>query len=282
MSVGENWGAKSKHSERFGKSRLLNFAKSGSVRGNSQFVITLGNAVNFVMAIGGDASPDVATFALGPFVPPPSSAKMVRRNCARVRCVLLSPSWVLQEPALHLVPLKSTQSSVSIADTASSLGLHDAMRYGTRSLAADLAPKHPLQGRLDGVRHPPPSLSLLPPQLGRRRRNADAECLDTVGSDTREPRPDPPTQHVRHPRPRPPPHGATPRLPGPSLSFPPPRAQNDADLSSTCASNHQPSRSTRVSPRAPTSTSTSSSARTRPSTLPTSSPVRSSPAPCTM
>ncbi|ORY73076.1 proteasome maturation factor UMP1 [Leucosporidium creatinivorum] len=55
------------------------------------------------------------------------------------------------EPSLHLVPSASNASgSVSIASTANSLGLHDAMRYGTRSLAADVAPKHPLENRLEG------------------------------------------------------------------------------------------------------------------------------------
>lgn len=62
---------------------------------------------------------------------------------------------VAQEPSLHLVPSSSNAGSISIASTANSLGLHDAMRFGTRSLAADVAPKHPLQNRLEGVRHPP-------------------------------------------------------------------------------------------------------------------------------
>ncbi|KAL8278480.1 hypothetical protein RQP46_009170 [Phenoliferia psychrophenolica] len=54
------------------------------------------------------------------------------------------------EPSLHLVPAASNAGSISIASTANSLGLHDAMRFGTRSLAADVAPKHPLQNRLEG------------------------------------------------------------------------------------------------------------------------------------
>lgn len=57
-----------------------------------------------------------------------------------------------QEPALNLVPSPATTSSISIASTANSLGLHDAMRFGTRSLAAEVAPKHPLETRLGMVR----------------------------------------------------------------------------------------------------------------------------------
>lgn len=61
-------------------------------------------------------------------------------------------SMLLQDPSLALVPNSSHGASkVSIQSTASSLGLHDAMRYGTRSLAADVAPKHPLEARLEGV-----------------------------------------------------------------------------------------------------------------------------------
>ncbi|SCV69574.1 BQ2448_2594 [Microbotryum intermedium] len=51
------------------------------------------------------------------------------------------------QPTLSLVPGASHASSVSIADTANSQGVHDTLRHGVRSLAADVAPAHPLQSR---------------------------------------------------------------------------------------------------------------------------------------
>ncbi|KAK4055441.1 hypothetical protein OIO90_003279 [Microbotryomycetes sp. JL221] len=54
------------------------------------------------------------------------------------------------QPSLALVPGPSqATSSVSVADTANSLGVHDTLRHGPRSLAAELTPKHPLQSRLE-------------------------------------------------------------------------------------------------------------------------------------
>ncbi|GAA5971007.1 hypothetical protein JCM8115_004771 [Rhodotorula mucilaginosa] len=54
------------------------------------------------------------------------------------------------EPSLHLVPSQQpTASHVSLADTASSLGPHDALAHGgPRSIASEVANKHPLQNRL--------------------------------------------------------------------------------------------------------------------------------------
>lgn len=58
-----------------------------------------------------------------------------------------------QEPSLHLVPSQQpTASHVSLADTASSLGPHDALAHGgPRSIASEVANKHPLQNRLAQV-----------------------------------------------------------------------------------------------------------------------------------
>jgi hypothetical protein len=57
-----------------------------------------------------------------------------------------------QDPSLAIVPAANNSTQVTIADTANKLGLHDAMRYGTRSLASDVAPKHSLELRLNQVR----------------------------------------------------------------------------------------------------------------------------------
>ncbi|BGP19696.1 hypothetical protein JCM10213_001874 [Rhodosporidiobolus nylandii] len=51
--------------------------------------------------------------------------------------------------SLSLVPASQpTSTAVSLADTAGPTGVHDALRYGQRSLAADVAPKHPLENRI--------------------------------------------------------------------------------------------------------------------------------------
>ncbi|POY70987.1 hypothetical protein BMF94_6014 [Rhodotorula taiwanensis] len=54
------------------------------------------------------------------------------------------------DPSLHLVPSgQPTHDHVSLATTASSLGPHDALAHGgPRSIAAEVASKHPLQNRL--------------------------------------------------------------------------------------------------------------------------------------
>lgn len=58
-----------------------------------------------------------------------------------------------QDPSLHLVPSgQPTHDHVSLATTASSLGPHDALAHGgPRSIAAEVASKHPLQNRLAQV-----------------------------------------------------------------------------------------------------------------------------------
>lgn len=68
-----------------------------------------------------------------------------------VRRLKLS-SVTAQEPSLALVPPSEHTVKVSVAETAGSHGLHDAMRHGQRSLAAEAAPKHPLESRLSLVR----------------------------------------------------------------------------------------------------------------------------------
>ena len=55
-----------------------------------------------------------------------------------------------QESSLKLVPANKTKSA-SVQDTANSLGLHDTMRYGPRSLAAEIETEGNLKGRLQNV-----------------------------------------------------------------------------------------------------------------------------------
>lgn len=65
-----------------------------------------------------------------------------------------------QEPSLAIVPpSQPTTASVSLATTANSHGLHDTLQLGVRSIAADVALKHPLENRIAQVRLP----SLHPP-----------------------------------------------------------------------------------------------------------------------
>ncbi|GAA5937241.1 hypothetical protein JCM3775_001589 [Rhodotorula graminis] len=53
------------------------------------------------------------------------------------------------EPSLLLVPASQpSNDAVSLATTANAHGLHDTLSHGIRSLAADAAPKHPLENRL--------------------------------------------------------------------------------------------------------------------------------------
>jgi proteasome maturation protein len=56
-----------------------------------------------------------------------------------------------QEPSLRIVPAKAPVKA-SISDTANSLGLHDTLKYGPRSLADEIK-SNPLQARLENVRH---------------------------------------------------------------------------------------------------------------------------------
>jgi hypothetical protein len=57
-----------------------------------------------------------------------------------------------QEPSLRLVPAKAPVKA-SISDTANSLGLHDTLKYGPRTLADEIKSTNPLQARLENVRH---------------------------------------------------------------------------------------------------------------------------------
>ncbi|EMS18105.1 hypothetical protein NBRC10512_004160 [Rhodotorula toruloides] len=53
------------------------------------------------------------------------------------------------EPSLALVPpSQPTHSHVSLATSATSQGLHDTLAHGLRSVAVDVAEKHPLENRL--------------------------------------------------------------------------------------------------------------------------------------
>ena len=56
----------------------------------------------------------------------------------------------IQESALRIVPA-TTSKSASIQDTANSLGLHDTLQYGLRSLAAEVKTGSGLKERLDNV-----------------------------------------------------------------------------------------------------------------------------------
>ncbi|KAH9931278.1 proteasome maturation factor UMP1 [Fomitopsis serialis] len=54
------------------------------------------------------------------------------------------------EPSHRIVPANASKSA-SIRDTANSLGLHDALRYGPRSLAAENKTRGGLRERLENV-----------------------------------------------------------------------------------------------------------------------------------
>jgi hypothetical protein len=60
-----------------------------------------------------------------------------------------------QESSLRLVPAKAPVKA-SISDTANSLGLHDTLKYGPRTLADEIKSTNPLQSRLENVRHSMP------------------------------------------------------------------------------------------------------------------------------
>jgi proteasome maturation protein len=55
-----------------------------------------------------------------------------------------------QEPSLRIAPETSSKSA-SIQDTANSLGLHDTLQYGPRSLAAEVKTGNGLKERLENV-----------------------------------------------------------------------------------------------------------------------------------
>ncbi|CAD6574402.1 MAG: hypothetical protein CYPHOPRED_005414 [Cyphobasidiales sp. Tagirdzhanova-0007] len=56
----------------------------------------------------------------------------------------------MQQPSLAVVPSTSGASHISHASssTLNAQGLHDTLTYGPRSVAAEVAPKHPLEQRL--------------------------------------------------------------------------------------------------------------------------------------
>ena len=60
-----------------------------------------------------------------------------------------------QDPSLRLVPAKAPVKA-SVSDTANSLGLHDTLKYGPRTLAEEIKSTNPLQARLENVRHSMP------------------------------------------------------------------------------------------------------------------------------
>ncbi|ETW87673.1 hypothetical protein HETIRDRAFT_438065 [Heterobasidion irregulare TC 32-1] len=52
------------------------------------------------------------------------------------------------DPSYRIVPSKAPKTA-SVADTANSFGLHDTLRFGTRTLVAELQSHNSLQGRLE-------------------------------------------------------------------------------------------------------------------------------------
>jgi hypothetical protein len=56
----------------------------------------------------------------------------------------------IQDPSFRIVPAPPSKS-VSVKDTAGSLGLHDALQYGQRSLAAEIKTDDGLRERLESV-----------------------------------------------------------------------------------------------------------------------------------
>lgn len=79
---------------------------------------------------------------------------MVRDMSGMSAFVPLTPSSPhLQEPSLALVPSSAGPSSIAHASSSAldAHGLHDTLEYGPRSIAAETAPKHPLEHRLSQV-----------------------------------------------------------------------------------------------------------------------------------
>lgn len=62
---------------------------------------------------------------------------------------------IYQEPSLRLIPAKPPVKA-SVSDTANSLGLHDTLKYGPRSLSDEIKTTNSLQARLENVRSFPP------------------------------------------------------------------------------------------------------------------------------
>jgi hypothetical protein len=55
------------------------------------------------------------------------------------------------DPSLRIVPANAPKSA-SVTDTANSLGLHDTLQYGPRSIAAEIKTEGGLKERLENVR----------------------------------------------------------------------------------------------------------------------------------
>jgi hypothetical protein len=70
----------------------------------------------------------------------------VIRNSKRCNALIF-----YQERTLRIVPATSSKS-ISIQDTANSLGLHDTLEYGPHSLAAEVKTGNGLRERLENVR----------------------------------------------------------------------------------------------------------------------------------
>lgn len=81
-------------------------------------------------------------------------------------------------------------------DTANSLGLHDTLQYGPRSIAAEIKTESGLRERLENVR------SIVSVHLAR------GLISHLVGGDARQPQTDSPAQPPWHARSDAPPHGA--------------------------------------------------------------------------
>ena len=60
------------------------------------------------------------------------------------------PSIILQDPSFRIVPATAPKSA-SVQNTANSLGLHDTLQYGPRSLAAEVKTGNGLKERLENV-----------------------------------------------------------------------------------------------------------------------------------
>lgn len=58
----------------------------------------------------------------------------------------------LQDPSLRLVPAAASSKTASIQDTANTLGLHDTLKYGPRSLATEVKSQSTIRDRLSNVR----------------------------------------------------------------------------------------------------------------------------------
>lgn len=98
------------------------------------------------------------------------------------------------QSSLRLVPtvIDGSSSTASVKDTANSLGTHDTLRYGQRSLKSDVTLGSTLQGRLDNVS----GKRILSEAMLRRR--VVISCA--VGGDAGQPEIKHAEKSVRYPR----------------------------------------------------------------------------------